>query len=132
MSQENVEIVRRSWEAFATQGPDAVLPFLHPEVVLVDPDLPGGGKFEGHDGFLTFVRQVLDVFEDYRVEPEEFLDAGGERVVVFLRHQGRGKESGAPIELRDAHVWTIEDEKVTRIGLYLDRDKALEAAGMRE
>jgi ketosteroid isomerase-like protein len=132
VSQENVEIVRRSWKAFAIQGPEAVLPFLHPEVVLVDPDLPGGGTFEGHDGFLTFVRQVLDAFDDYRVEPEEFLDAGGERVVVFLRHQARGKQSGTPIELRDAHVWTIEDGKTIRIDLYLDRDKALEAAGLRE
>jgi uncharacterized protein len=131
MSQENVEVVRRSWEAFTTQGPEGPLPFLHPEVVVVDPDLPGGGKFEGHDGFLTFVRQVLDAFEEYRVEPEELLDAG-EQVVVFLRHQGRGKASGAPIELRDAHVWTIEDGKATRIDLYLSRGEALKSAGLSE
>jgi ketosteroid isomerase-like protein len=130
MSQGNVEIVRRSLDAFSRQGPEAVLPFLDPAIVVVDPDLPGGGRFEGHDGFLAFLGQVLDAFDEYRVEPEEIFDAG-ERVVVFLHHQGRGKESGAPIELRDAHVWTIAEDKATRIDLYLDRGDALQAAGLR-
>jgi ketosteroid isomerase-like protein len=131
VSQENVEVVRRSLDAFARQGPEAALPFLDREVVIVDPDLPGGGRFEGHEGFLAFVSQVLDAFEDYRVEPEEFLDAG-ERVVVFLHHQARGKGSGAPIELRDAQVWTIAEDRATRIDLYLDRGEALDAVGLRE
>jgi ketosteroid isomerase-like protein len=74
---------------------------------------------------------VLDAFDDYSVESEELLDAG-DRVVAFLHHQGRGKGSGVPIELRDAQVWTIEEGRATRIDLYLDRVKALEAAGLRE
>jgi ketosteroid isomerase-like protein len=131
MSQENVEVVRRSLDAYARHGVEAVLPFLDREIVIVDPDLPGGGRFDGHDGFLAFVRQVLDSFEEYHVEPEEFLDAG-EQVVVFLHHQGRGKESGALIELRDAWVWTVAEDRATRIDLYLDRADALEAAGLRE
>src|SRR5204863_4685293 len=122
---------RRGLDGFARQGVQAVLPLLDPGVVIVDADLPGGGRYEGHDGFLAFVRQVLGAFEDYRVELEELLDAG-ERVVVFLCHRGRGKESGAQIELRDAWVWTVAEERATRIDLYLDRADALEAVGLRE
>jgi ketosteroid isomerase-like protein len=131
MSQENVEIVRLALEAFAKQGPEAVLPFLDPNVIVFDPDLPGAGSFEGHDGFLAFTEQVLDAFEDYRVESERLLDAD-DRVVAFLHHRGRGKGSGAPIELRDAQVWTLQEGQAKRIDLYLDRERALEAAGLRE
>jgi len=123
--------VRRGVRAFAERGPEAVLPSLDPEVVIVDPDLPGGGTFRGRDGFLTFTKQVLEAFEDYEVEAEELFD-GGDRIVVFLRHRGRGGASGAPIKLRDAQVWTIQDKRATKIVLYLDRRAALEAAGLSE
>ena len=36
MSQENVEIVRRAWEARVSQGPEAVLDFFTEDCVLED------------------------------------------------------------------------------------------------
>jgi ketosteroid isomerase-like protein len=131
MSQEKVEIVRQAFAAFKREGPEGFLPFLDPQVTVFDPDLPGGGEFKGHDGFLAFMGQVLDSFEDYLIEAEEVFDAG-DRVVVFSYHRGMGKSSGAPFELRDAQVWAFDEAGAVRVDLYLDRSMALEAAGLSE
>jgi ketosteroid isomerase-like protein len=44
---------------------------------------------------------------------------------------GRGKESGIEVEAPVAHLWTLRDGKGVRIRV-LDRETALEAAGLRE
>jgi hypothetical protein len=41
---------------------------------------------------------VLEAIDDYRVTPEEFIDAGGDRVLVLSREGGRGKGSGAEVQ----------------------------------
>ena len=72
-----------------------------------------------------------EAFEDYRVEPEDFIDAG-EAVVVPVRITGRGKASGAEMELRAAHLWVIRKGKATRSDVYRTLGEALEAAGLSE
>jgi hypothetical protein len=38
----------------------------------------------------------------------------------------------AVIELERAHIWTVEEGKIRRIEECMDRDEALDAAGLRE
>jgi hypothetical protein len=40
---------------------------------------------------------------------------------------GRGKGSGAEVSLRFWWVYTVPDDRATRLHLYLDREAALEA-----
>ena len=76
--------------------------------------------------------QVYEAFEDYRPEVEDLLVAG-EKVVTLAIEHGRGRASGARVESRrTAHVWTMRANKAIRLDLYLDRAKALEAAGLSE
>ena len=55
-----------------------------------------------------------------------------ERVLVFARVTATGKMSGAPVEIRVAHEFTIRDDRLVRFKVYGDRDKALEAVGLSE
>ncbi len=73
----------------------------------------------------------VERWDDYSYEVEDFLDAG-EEVVVLFRESGRGKESGATVEIVGATVWTICEGKVVRTKTYTDRRKALEAVGLQE
>jgi ketosteroid isomerase-like protein len=57
---------------------------------------------------------------------------GGDRVVVTLHFKGRGKGSGVEVDARSHQVHTLRDGKLIRLDEYLDRDEALEAAGLRE
>jgi len=132
MSQENLEIVRRGYESFATNGiPN--FDFLDPEIEWRGPrEFPDLAQPHfGHEGVARYVAKVNEAFDDYKMVPEEFIDAGGDQVLVFSREGGRGKGSGAKVETHPtAHLWTLRDGKAFRMQSYWERSDALEAAGL--
>jgi len=65
-------------------------------------------------------------------EPERFFDVDDERVLVFVRVSATGHKSGAQVEIRAAHEFTIRNEVVVRFKVYGNRDQALEAVGVQE
>jgi ketosteroid isomerase-like protein len=134
MSQANVEVVRRGYAAFEENGvPD--YEFLDPEIEWRGPrEFPDLAEPHfGHEGVARYVAKVNEAFDDYRMAPEEFIDAGGDQVLVFSREGGRGKGSGAEVQTHPtAHLWTLRDGKAIRMQSYWERADALEAAGLRE
>jgi ketosteroid isomerase-like protein len=78
------------------------------------------------------VRQEdLEAWEERRLEPEDFIDAG-DLVVALLHEYRRGRGSGVELESKTAVVFAVRDERIVRIQGYMDRDAALEAAGLSE
>jgi ketosteroid isomerase-like protein len=72
-------------------------------------------------GWLTF----LSSWEDYRVDVDEFRELDGDRVLVLVRHGGRGKRSGVEIRKSEgAILFELRGEKVARLVAYLDRRRA--------
>jgi ketosteroid isomerase-like protein len=69
------------------------------------------------------------MFDDLTVVVEELVDAGDDRVVAVQRMTGRAKVSGIETEIRFSVVYTVRDGKVVQGREYMDKDKALEAAG---
>jgi ketosteroid isomerase-like protein len=53
-------------------------------------------------------------------------------VFVWVRFSGHGADSGVAMEMKLAHVLTLEGQKMRRLEEYFDRDEALEAVGLRE
>jgi ketosteroid isomerase-like protein len=53
-------------------------------------------------------------------------------VLVLVRLRGIGTGSGIEVEAPIAHLLTLRDGQVVRVASYIDRRKALEAAGLRE
>ncbi len=125
MSQENLDTVRRGYEAFTQGDMDAILEIVHPEVevhALID-------AFQGREGFVTYAQTPN--FDDFQVDPEEFTDAG-DKVLVAVRVAGRGKSSGVDVAMRNFHVCTLRDGKLVRLDVYASKDEALEAVGLQE
>jgi ketosteroid isomerase-like protein len=84
----------------------------------------------GREGVVAAQREWLRMWErPFKVEAEEFIDAG-DRVVVFIRWHGRGKGSGVDVEAAGAHLWELRDRKAVRWDVFRDRDEALAAAGV--
>jgi SnoaL-like domain len=79
----------------------------------------------------AFVREYAAAFENWQIRPEEIVDAG-DHVFAAVRDGGRIKGAKTEIFNRFFHVFTFRDSKVVRFSSYLDRDEALEAAGLRE
>jgi ketosteroid isomerase-like protein len=93
MSQANVETARR-WIDLANRGDEERM------AVLVAPDIqwfpaadqPDAKPFRGREAFLEYASGSLEVFDQYVIEPSEYLDLG-EYVIVAGRVVGRGRES---------------------------------------
>ena len=75
------------------------------------------------------LRRWLSPWEKWRVEAEEYVTIQ-DRVVVLARYHGRGKGSGAEVDVTGAHVWVMRDGKAESMMIFSDRSKALTAAGL--
>ena len=84
MSQENVEIIRGSTEYFRRTG-ELLWDVIDPEMEIHDHDVPDGDVFRGHAGRLEWEYTFVDAWEHVSVEPEEYIDAGGDKVVLLHR-----------------------------------------------
>jgi ketosteroid isomerase-like protein len=132
MSQENVEVVRSFYLAWARGERTGLLGLMDPEIEYVNP--PGAiepGTRRGIEAFAAAVQGVFDGFDTWEAEPEEFT-AVGDQVAVVVRYRARGRESGAEVEGRESALWTLHKGKVTRMAWFHGPADALEAAGLRE
>ena len=135
MSQENVELQRRAFDAYNRRDVDGLLETLAPEVEWYSALMVSlGGKaavFRGHEGIRELFRQLDEVLDKWHAEFPEIQDLGDRTVAIgHIRTCGRG--SGAETESPIASVTDYENGKATRVRTYLDPKEALEAAGLSE
>ena len=133
MSQENVEILRRVFQHWASGSLSADVFDPDVEYSRIGSDTPGlEGRWLGLEEMRTAMLEYLRAMADLRIEAERIIDLGGERVLVLSRHTARGKQSGVPIESEIGDLFTLRDGKIVRYDSYWDRAEALEAAGLGE
>ena len=132
LSAENVEIVRRAYDRWATGDFRAGAADLDPHVVfVVRPPFLEPGVYLGPDGVRDYMRRFLVQWEQYTIEAEH-LEAVGDTVLARIHQHGRGKASGIDTELRSYMLFTFRGRKIVRIENVLDEAEALEAAGLAE
>jgi ketosteroid isomerase-like protein len=134
MSEENVEVVEAAFKAWAEDGLDALAGSWSEDIdwraMEGAPD--DHGPIHGKDAMRAYVQDWLDMFDDFKTEPVEIIDAGEDKVVAVLRASGRAKLSGIETDLTYAAVCAIRDGKISRGREYATREEALEAAGLSE
>jgi ketosteroid isomerase-like protein len=132
MSQENVEIIRRAYEAFNRGDLDGVAADVAPDAeYLASGAIPGaGGVYRGPEGIKQFISWLREAFDEARVEVH--LTDAGDRVLVSVTNRGRGKQSGAETSWTVWQLWTFRDDKMVRGQGFTSREEALEAAGLSE
>ena len=131
MSEENVELVRRTYEAVNNRDSDAVVLYFHPEIEFHAYPRSPGGVYHGKQAAREYIENVWEHFESLRTEVDELLDAGDQVVVVTTQH---------PVPKRGQHemtahlveVYTIRDGLLAKRLPYSTRNEALEAAGLSE
>jgi ketosteroid isomerase-like protein len=132
MSLENVEIARRGYEAFARGDLDAALNMMDPDIEAHNPpEVPEAAVHRGREAVRRDWEQAMDLFDDFWIVAERFLDAG-DQLVVYLRYRGRSRGSHAEVDAPMAHVLTFRNGRVVRLKQYLNRTQALEAVGLSE
>ena len=138
MSQENVEklkvayaLLNDKFDQLKGGDLDPLLAFFDPNVVIELVDAPDPEVYEGHAGVRKWFRDFFSVWESIHVEAEEFVEIG-DWTVVYLRTRLRGVASGVEIEVPNTAIHLFRDGRIVHDRVYLDRDEALEAAGLSE
>lgn len=130
MSDENVEVVRSFYDAFARgEFPDEV---IDQDVEYVNPvGAVEAGTRHGISAFRGAVEAVLEGWETWQMEPEQFT-ARGDQVAVVVRYRARGRTSGVELEGRESARLTLRDRKIVRYEWFHDPADALRADDSRE
>jgi ketosteroid isomerase-like protein len=131
MLEENVEIVRRIYDEFAR--PEAIRELYHPDfemdAVEAAPDV---GVIRGFDAMVEALRSYFEMFEEVHLEIDDVIHTDDELVVIAMHDLGRMRGSGSEVRNHRFHVFAFRDGKIVRFSSYLDRNRALEAAGLSE
>ena len=128
MSEENVEIVRRGFEAYARGDLSAAVSSHDPAVVFNPAEEP---PIHGREAVRAYIERWEEPWEDYEAEVEELIDAG-DCVVVTLHVRARGRGSGAEVDARSYQVHTLREGRLVRMDEFLEREEALRAAGLAD
>jgi ketosteroid isomerase-like protein len=130
MSQENVEIVRRSYEAWNHGDVDAGSEDFAPDFELDMSRAIGTDRgIYSLDQARRLQEEFLEALEIVQIGAE-YIDAG-EHVVITWSNRLRGRD-GIEVQARGTWLCTIRDGLIVRICLYQGVQEALEAAGLRE
>jgi ketosteroid isomerase-like protein len=125
---DNVRLVRRMYEAWESQKPEATVALMDPDFEFVNPDhAVDPGTRRGHDGFRAVLQNLDASFSEQRHVLEGLVDLG-DRVLAHTTFQARGRDSGAQIAVAEQHLWTLRDGKALRLEWFHDRAKAERAA----
>jgi ketosteroid isomerase-like protein len=127
-----VRLVRQGYAAanrrdfdLTVKGYDPDYEYYPEQVALPDSD----AVYYGHDGFYKFWRQLLESFDDIRLDPEEMLDLG-DRLLVTTQMSGHGTGSGVSVKQQIFQLMAFRRGLIVRQDDFQDRAQAAEAAGL--
>jgi ketosteroid isomerase-like protein len=133
MSQENVERLRSALAAYNTEGPDAILELLDPDVEwIADRSDMGRVTYHGREGVSKAFEELREGMDEVTFQIDELVDKGNQ-LVALGQTRGRGSFSGIQGGIPLGIVFTVgEDGKLIRYESFRNPQDALEAVGLSE
>ena len=132
MSRENVEIVRRVYEATRRGDFEAGFRDAHPDLVVTFKAGPNSGTHRGRDEVQAVLEDLRAGFDFGVMEPTELIEQG-ERVVAIVNNRLRPKGgTGGEFDYRNGHIWTVRDGTIMSLVGFPTPEEALEATGLSE
>jgi ketosteroid isomerase-like protein len=129
VSEQNLDLARRVFEAFAARDLDGLVALSDPDVEFlpVTANLTTGGMpYRGHEGIARYLDDVAGVWPELRLFPVELRDLG-DTVVVLGRVLARG--GGMILDRPTGWVFKMHGGRIVRIRVYGSQEEAIEAAG---
>jgi hypothetical protein len=145
MSQENVEIVRGvfdpelDWaaafrdEELLRKNWSLVADSFEPDFETIGvPDGLINTSARGFEGFRQTWSEWLSSWQTWFIEPERFIPLSGDRVLALAVNRATSKSEEVEMVFVGASIWTLRNRKIRRMELFLEREQAFKAAGLRE
>jgi ketosteroid isomerase-like protein len=121
------EFATRLYAAINARDRDAIRALTAPDIVVATTV----ETFRGADALLEWMDDGDDAFDDFKIDLLAVEELAGQ-VVVSMRQRGRGKKSGAEVELPFTHVWTVRDGTATHVKSFTHREDAVRYAERSE
>ena len=130
MSQENMTVIRGMYESFSRGDVTSVLGQMHQHIEWREAEnfiYADRNPYRGPQAVLEGVfMRLASEWADFKVMPEEWLDAGN-HIVVLGTYNGRHKESGKEVRAQSAHIWGVTHGRVVRFQQYTDTKQFADA-----
>jgi len=128
LTQGNVAIVRRAYAAFSAGNVEELMSLTAPDFVLRASAATDGAVHHGPKAMKEILDAIRERWDDFRLDPLEFYDAGN-RVLVLgtLVTKGHDEEGFATTA---GQVWTVEDGEIVSMDAFLDSEEAIRASGL--
>jgi ketosteroid isomerase-like protein len=122
------DTVRHAFDAWNRADWETVLSLMQPDIELDGTDrVLNPAVYRGRDGFMQFVTEVFEVWEEWRMDLEEAIEVD-DRVFLAVRSSAKGKTSGLALDEVAYQVWTLREGRAQHISFHYDREKALATA----
>ena len=129
---DNLDLVRSIYAATERGDFSRNEEWAHPEIEIdMSRQVFNPATYHGHAGLRRMLHRAQEVWDEFRIVPERFVDAG-DHVVVMDVVSGRGRTSGVEVKTRSATLWTVREGKIIHMAVYYDPQEALKAAGLAE
>jgi ketosteroid isomerase-like protein len=130
---ENLEAVRRVYDEWGRGNFRPRFDFYADEMEWGwSDDFPGlAGVYRDPAERNKRLAEWLGPWEHWVCQAEDYV-VHGDHVVALCRYRGRGKGSGATVDTKGAHVWTLRAGRCVRLVVFADRAKALASVGLTD
>jgi ketosteroid isomerase-like protein len=135
VAEENIQIVRKAFDAFVRRDVEAALEVMAPEVEFSAPATQALAdkhvSYEGHDGIREYFDDVTRVWEELEIFLHEYHEVGDDRILVVGRVRGRGKARHI-VDEPAQWAWRVEGEKIVWGHVFTNREAAVRSIGLVE
>jgi ketosteroid isomerase-like protein len=129
MSQEGLKLVEAAWKAWDRGGLDAFAEYWADDIEWQ----AIGGRWRGKDAGRAYLHEWINLFDEFKPEPIEFVDVDDEHIITLVRYGGREKRSGIEVPHEYfAVINEVRDGKIVSGHEYATREEAVKAAGMQK
>jgi ketosteroid isomerase-like protein len=131
MSEQNVDIIRRSWSAWMERDMDRAAAEWHPDIVwdITRHEDASDTVHHGVAEVMEMIASWMAFFSAYELTVERY-EPYGHNVLLLLRRRGRDRLTGENVDRFAAHVWTVRDAKVVYIRSYSDIEEGRREAAV--
>jgi ketosteroid isomerase-like protein len=135
LADENVQIVRKVFDAFVRRDVEAALEVMDPDVEFSAPATQAlvqkSVAYEGHEGVREYFDDVARVWSELEVFLHEYHEVGDDCILVVGRVRGRGTARHI-VDEPAQWAWRIDSEKIVWGQVFTNDEEARRSVGLVE
>jgi len=128
----NVAIVQKLYDDFATGDIDAVLASMDPNIVWYEAEgnsLADGNPYIGPEAVLTGVfARTGEEWDDFKLANIELHEMSENQVLATLRYNATVKATGKKVDAQAAHHWKLNNGKIVGFQQHVDTKQLADTA----